>query len=47
MTNAGDDGAAAPTRTGRNILFTTDQPRDDGLGCNGGMVAQTPVVAPA
>ncbi|HMG41971.1 MAG TPA: sulfatase-like hydrolase/transferase [Acidimicrobiales bacterium] len=30
---------------GRNILFvTTDQQRYDGLGCNGGTVARTPVV---
>ena len=34
---------AAPRR--RNILFiTTDQQRYDSLGCNGGMVARTPVV---
>jgi arylsulfatase A-like enzyme len=30
---------------GRNILFiTTDQQRYDGLGCNGGQIARTPVV---
>ena len=30
---------------GRNILFiTTDQQRYDSLGCNGGIVARTPVV---
>ena len=30
---------------GRNILFiTTDQQRYDALGCNGGKIAQTPVV---
>ncbi len=30
---------------GRNILFiTTDQQRYDGLGCNGGTIARTPVV---
>jgi arylsulfatase A-like enzyme len=30
---------------GRNILFvTTDQQRYDALGCNGGIVARTPVV---
>ncbi|MEY4008006.1 MAG: hypothetical protein RLZZ467_1058, partial [Gemmatimonadota bacterium] len=30
---------------GRRILFvTTDQQRYDGLGCNGGQVARTPVI---
>jgi arylsulfatase A-like enzyme len=30
---------------GRNILFiTTDQQRYDGLGCNGGTIARTPVI---
>jgi arylsulfatase A-like enzyme len=31
---------------GRNILFvTTDQQRYDSLGCNGGTIAKTPLVA--
>lgn len=30
---------------GRNILLiTTDQQRYDGLGCNGGRIARTPVI---
>ena len=30
---------------GRKILFiTTDQQRFDGLGCNGGTIARTPVI---
>ena len=34
-----------PMPTKRNILFiTTDQMRFDALGCNGGVVAKTPVI---
>ena len=40
------DPSAASARTGRRkiLLVTTDQQRYDTLGCNGGIVARTPVV---
>ena len=44
-TTTGSGRAGGTTLMGRKILFvTTDQQRYDTLGCNGGMVARTPVV---